>query len=634
MTSARLFSPPPSSLEQRRAAATAQQDAVVSAAPPLVVLACPGAGKTRTIVERHCATPRDQPTGRVIVSFTKVAAAQIRRRARDLGRPDLLQHPHVITTLDGFFWRFLVRPFMPAPDTRNPRTYQHLENWRAAPRRLRQIDYIPDRNQPRVRHPFDLAEFQFHFRDRDGKARPVASLSRSALYESSRRRLTDDQINTVCRLAEEKRSELANNHRLVTGTEVRMGALHYLQKHTDLLAQTLKARFTELIVDEAQDCSDVDVDILRAIQNLVLPTLVIGDPDQAIYTFRSPGPPAINRLIAGAPQLALTGNWRSSAVVCALAATMRENPKRRQPDTALPDHHNSALPVQLIPLDNGNELTVFDGIATSGGIPATKRMILAHGTATLPGVGYKASQPPKNTAKALIWAVGTLRQTDPGRKATLLAEEIIQESLVRHWIPDTDSTGPTTRAATYGIDPYHLRRLAAQALADLPDLSLPATRWCADARQILDNLPPLPHLQRAAGTRLTCPQGSGTKPASELAGLSATPSTRPATRADVIHQVKGEEADAVLVLLPDDDRTDQLLAHWRGDPPPTTPLTPGAANTPAEALRVLYVAVTRARLLVALALPHTHLATTADHLRDCGVPVNELVPTLFPLVGG
>ncbi|MDG9675854.1 hypothetical protein [Micromonospora sp. DH14] len=39
-------------LHQRRASAIAQQDTVVATTAPRAVLACPGAGKTRTIVGR------------------------------------------------------------------------------------------------------------------------------------------------------------------------------------------------------------------------------------------------------------------------------------------------------------------------------------------------------------------------------------------------------------------------------------------------------------------------------------------------------------------------------------------------------------------------------------------------------
>ena len=212
-------------LRRRRATAIAEQNAVVNTTTPRTVIACPGAGKTRTIVERHCTTPQDQPTGRAIASFTKVAARQIRARANALGRPDLLQHPHAITTLDGFFWRFLVRPFLPAPDDTNPRPFQRLESWRDAPRQLRLIDY----RVGITRMQFDLADFQFRFSG--GTAAPAASLRGLGRY--GRRRLSDEQIAAACRLAEERRTELANVYRLLTGEETRRLAIRNLLNHQD-----------------------------------------------------------------------------------------------------------------------------------------------------------------------------------------------------------------------------------------------------------------------------------------------------------------------------------------------------------------------------------------------------------------
>jgi superfamily I DNA/RNA helicase len=216
-------------LEQHREAAVAEQARVVATAAPCAVIACPGAGKTRVIVDRHCASPKGEPTGRAIASFTKVAAAQIRTRAHQLGRSDLLEHPHAITTLDGFFWRFLVRPFLPQPTTSNPRPFRRLESWRDAPRELRQITYRPDPRNPQVRHAFDLAEFQFRYAA--GGPAPVAALAGLERVERGRKNLTDDQIAEVCHLAAERRTALANNEHMFTGEETRRAAYKYLTTH-------------------------------------------------------------------------------------------------------------------------------------------------------------------------------------------------------------------------------------------------------------------------------------------------------------------------------------------------------------------------------------------------------------------
>ncbi|MFH8973583.1 hypothetical protein [Streptomyces sp. NPDC017890] len=91
-------------------------------------------------------------------------------------------------------------------------------------------------------------------------------------------------------------------------------------------------------------------------------------------------------------------------------------------------------------------------------------------------------------------------------------------------------------------------------------------------------------------------------------------------RAGTIHGVKGQEDDAVLIVVPplgkdkEDDRSDRLIEAW------TTGATAGCAPGTPEALRVLYVGVTRARRLVALALSDGHLAAVKSLLTARGIP--------------
>jgi len=607
-----------SALQQRREAAVAEQARVVASAAPCAVVACPGAGKTRVIVDRHCGSPKGEPTGRVIASFTKVAAAQIRRRAHQLGRSDLLEHPHAITTLDGFFWRFLVRPFLPQPTASNPRPFRRLESWRDAPRELRQITYLPP-GDPKVRYMFDLADFRFRYTA--GGLAPAATLTGLERVERGRKKLTDMQLAAVCRLAEERRTDLANSEHLFTGEETRRAAYQFLTAHADRLADTLAHRFSELVVDEAQDCSDTDVELLLRVSALGLPLLVIADPDQAIYGFRTHGPPAITRLLTAAEIIPLRGNWRSSTIICDLAATMRADPDRRIADIALGDHHDIGLPVHLIAQANGDEITTFHALATAAQIPPTQRLILAHAAATLPGMATGGRRPPPNPATSLVWAVAILRQASADQRTQALAEQTLQAAILRHWLPGADRTAALDLHDSYGVDRWHLRHLAARALEDLPDTSLPMAAWCSAARDVLDALQPVPTVGSPLGVKLTTPRGDSNRTARTLAGL-ATAARNAACRTDTVHQVKGEEADAVLVLLPDDERTNRLLSHWTAGHLSGPAIAAGQEPADAaEALRVLYVAVTRARRLIALALPAQHIAPLTQHLRALGVAV-------------
>ncbi|MDK8652958.1 UvrD-helicase domain-containing protein [Corynebacterium accolens] len=71
--------------------------------------ACPGAGKTQTIVERFArrADSEDSRCGTALVTFTNAAAEEVQRRCAH--KPKLLQAPNFVGTIDSFINRFLLR---------------------------------------------------------------------------------------------------------------------------------------------------------------------------------------------------------------------------------------------------------------------------------------------------------------------------------------------------------------------------------------------------------------------------------------------------------------------------------------------------------------------------------------------
>lgn len=101
----------------RRRAANEQQRRVVVESAPFFVEACPGAGKTRAIVDRHLTKAVSDRPGRAMVSFTRASSAELRRRCQLKGRPELAEFPHFIGTIDRFLWQYLVRPAL-LPDRR------------------------------------------------------------------------------------------------------------------------------------------------------------------------------------------------------------------------------------------------------------------------------------------------------------------------------------------------------------------------------------------------------------------------------------------------------------------------------------------------------------------------------------
>lgn len=147
-----------SNIDARRSQAQLQQQQALRAPAPAFIRACPGAGKTRVLVDRHCLTPPGpRRAGRALLSFTNVAADELRERCSG-SRPDLTAFPHYIGTFDSFLWRYLVRPFLPASPP-----WQHVLSWdqipgavvgpRKVPLSVFQFSYDPTTRLSRVQWP-------------------------------------------------------------------------------------------------------------------------------------------------------------------------------------------------------------------------------------------------------------------------------------------------------------------------------------------------------------------------------------------------------------------------------------------------------------------------------------------------
>jgi DNA helicase-2/ATP-dependent DNA helicase PcrA len=90
----------------------------------------------------------------------------------------------------------------------------------------------------------------------------------------------------------------------------------------------------------------------------------------------------------------------------------------------------------------------------------------------------------------------------------------------------------------------------------------------------------------------------------KIASIGQRPPQHPTVRLTTVHQAKGDEADVVCLLLPDDD----LITRWRTGNVTTT--------DDQEELRILYVAVTRARRLLVLATLEESIAPLQVFLTD------------------
>ncbi|MGW3728712.1 UvrD-helicase domain-containing protein [Streptomyces sp. NPDC000851] len=567
--------------------------------------ACPGAGKTRTVVERHLTRPAGPRRGRAIVSFTKVAGAEIRKRCAEAGLPELTRFPHFVGTFDTFVWRHLVRPYIRNTDGR---VWQRLESWSDHPRARREGVSLDDFHFTRGDVPVRIASPQL----RPGRL-PYALRN----DEQAQGRLTAWARRTMAELWKEG---------YLSGDQLRDMALWLLRDagRRDRIARVLITRFSEIIIDEAQDCSDEDLNIVELLHGLRVPLLLVGDPDQRIYGFRDKGVRPVDGQAREAhgtsPDHRLRHNWRSTQVICDLAHTLRTS--NAPCDIAVGPYHSEASPVLLVPTTERAEAEWIRDFGTEAerlGIPRPERLVVAHGSSTLPKGLTGTPNAPSAQLPRLIWATAILRSPSASDKQRERAGKTLRESVLRYWYGDLD-TPEATSLARHGLTDIELRMVQQALLHELPSLDIPAGGWNRRACAVLRDQGARLGIQ-AATTRVYQCRRPGDA-AWRLVGFGNPKSTlavhTAVDRASTVHGVKGEQADAVLAIVPtagkEDDRSDRLIEAWTGGAATRTD-----ADT-AEALRVLYVAATRARRLVAFALSDGHLGAVEVFLAERGIP--------------
>lgn len=262
-------------------------------APNILAIAGPGAGKTRTLVERIKRLIRDgrDARGFVIITFTNAAADEMLKRLSEDGDAPRFGY---IGTLHGFILRSL-----------------------SGCSRLSIVD-----EELRIQILDEVArEMRFNGSSKDivkavsrgPRAKAETRAERVALAYFQRLR-DSGMMDFDCILHE---------------------GLTWAEKQRDTIAQQEGAsnvwKFSHLFVDEYQDSGPIDAAIYEV---LPIPNkFFVGDPDQSIYSFRG-GSVRFIEAKASNPQtvtIKLQENFRSTKSICAVAQRLIEHNAGRIP---------------------------------------------------------------------------------------------------------------------------------------------------------------------------------------------------------------------------------------------------------------------------------------------------------------
>ncbi|WP_027584508.1 ATP-dependent helicase [Bradyrhizobium sp. Ai1a-2] len=563
---------------------TDEQVRIIGHDGPAFVAACPGSGKTRVLVERARQLLAARLSGRGIafLSFTIAAVSELEDRLR---RERLLRtpaFPHFIGTFDAFLWQVLIAPFGVPGCTTRPRL-------------------IPDKDQRHIQ-PYAAAQ-----------ALPLECFDRStgnAIPEMLARHGFKGKIKAHETAARNTRTRFLERGEL-DFADAREIALARLRDpaSSSVLAGALGSRFQELVVDEAQDCNPVDLEIINWFRGARIPVKVICDPHQSIYGFRggvTSELQAFAQTFADDERLPMTGNFRSSRHITKAIVALRAPGAQSVTDEALGEHRDEPTPVHVLSYP-GNSVPAAVGAKfreltealqlDAGDCP----VVAATRRSGANALGHPADNGVKDLSYRLAVAISDYHFSFElgGRKEALEDVHKIMLELEGH-------TGHKTyhqHVADAGLEPDSWRPRAlelVQALRFDSARFATADAWQDHARGLL--APLLSAGGQSINQRLR-------RNADLAKALSSAPPSGHSAR--TIHSVKGMEFPAVCVVM--SPRTAKGILDF---------LSASGSTSDNEEARKIYVGASRAQRLLAFAVPKSQASRLMGLLQATGSTIS------------
>jgi DNA helicase-2/ATP-dependent DNA helicase PcrA len=577
----------------------------------LFVSACPGAGKTLAVVERFISHSQGlaRNQGMAILSFSRVAASEVARGCHERQLVGLLEFPHFVGTLDSFFIRHF---FLPLAQIRRGGRVRVLDSWES----IGAYVHLKGENAqvPLDAFPYDGSSVRFDelrlHREFYGLRKTVAA--RQSDWEKAAYLRWKHLKGLGFRTCDDMRLAVAQ-----TIADPRWA----------FVLRALAGRYHEVIVDEAQDCDESQVAVLQAIRDAGVRVTVVADIDQAIYEFRKATPSVLGRLTETMTPLRMKDNRRGSPAVCAIANSMVDH--ARADTKSAGDTMNCEWPVLVVPYVTGGEREACIGFcARAKELKCEEVLVVAHSRAlALRAAGRDVTTGQQGGgAGRLVAAAVRMFSGVLDAKGRLAAIREAEKVLLRRLGIALDDRGVEEACANESIERRWLRGSAYALLRELKiraggareSTAIDAVTWARQAVAAIKDAPAGRAWMRSGSTLFHSPQNAKAK-----VTFVTSSEREPGVLVNTIHGVKGEGKDVVLLILPSDVASSRkLLSAWR---------TRSMAD---EANRVAYVAVTRTKRLLGLAVPEEVSGDLTTILDNAGVPNLVLDAPPAPKVAG
>lgn len=569
---------------------TSQRKAYLEARGYTILTACPGSGKTTSIVKKlhaisqYCEERYGRHTGYACLSFTNNACDELTGKYKEM-HGESIKYPNVVSTIDSFVLQYIVLPFWYLCEYCGARPIVINDE----PPMLKMYYMREIRNG--VVNVFLPQEIKPYGALLHQKSPHKIELRRNSFYWGN---------HIVSSASDKAYCQAAFLYRLkkgfITSSDAIWIACYILKKHEDV-AKALVQRFPYIIIDESQDCSELQFYIFTRLKQIGLENLeYVGDICQAIYEYRDSKPDYLQALMA-APEwnkLPLTECRRSNQRIINLYSLLKSSDI-----PAIQSHkvEDKGIPIRVYLYDAGNKREVirhFNKICDENELG--RRKVLARGHALcreLAGVKiqkfkfWNASFP-----NLLIEAKFCFENNEIDvafRKVRLALMELMctEDPIERKAFLQS-----IEHDAEFNARIFQLVRL-------IPPFSLSFKDWTSQMGEVLKTFC---ELEKAPNfdSRKKGVDGINIHVLEEMPVeqfyLSSDKESEYHNTIDTIHSAKGETLDGVLLFLSEDSQGGKLSLN---------DFPKGTLRRMKESHRMIYVACSRATQFLALAVPST-----------------------------
>lgn len=282
---------------------THEQKIAVESTENVALHACPGSGKTRVILAKLlklAESVEDTPRSIACITYTNAAVDEIESRLRQLGSEHLTERIEV-STIHSFCLNFILRPYQwLVPEV--PKSFKILS---------------PQSGE--FSSIVETVEDEFN--------RPMENRTLED-YSSIRRNVNGEPDGpgisggVVTRESAMRYWELLRSHGYLDFSLILYYSYRILNDY-EFVARGISSRFKWLLVDEYQDTTDVQIEILKNLAKIEESQFfLVGDPNQSIQGFAGARTDLGNEFanqIGARKDLNLTGNFRSSTNIVVVA---------------------------------------------------------------------------------------------------------------------------------------------------------------------------------------------------------------------------------------------------------------------------------------------------------------------------